>query len=120
MSKYQEQNLALRDRIFEVQTRMQKIVDKYKELVGALQLIESERASLMTKSTENQKKFDVCVTDNQKLYKVNLELIQEYRKKGVWDALLQKEPVTQLKRVQIENTVQSYTDRIDALKTVDQ
>ena len=53
---------------------------------------------------------------NLKLYRLNNELIDKYNKKGAWDALLQREPFTQIKDVQIQSLLQEYRDKNDALK----
>jgi chromosome segregation ATPase len=55
-----------------------------------------------------------CEGDNRKLYQLNVELLERYRKKGVFDALLQHEPVTGLKDVDMQNVIQKYRDEIDA------
>jgi len=57
-----------------------------------------------------------CNDNNAKLYAVSQELMARYQRKGVWDAILQREPVTGLKQVQIDNILQDYKDKIDALK----
>ena len=112
--KYQQGNAALRERIVDAQEKMQKLVDKYKELVAALGYVEDERAQLRKTVAGKDVEIGTCVGKNQKLYTLNLEVLDLYENKGVWDALLQKEPVTQLKRVEVENIVESYKERIAA------
>ena len=112
--KYQQGNTALRERIVDGQEKMQKLVDKYKELVAALGYVEDERAQLRKTVAGKDVEMGACVGKNQKLYTLNLELLDLYEHKGVWDALLQKEPVTQLKRVEVENIVEAYKERITA------
>lgn len=53
---------------------------------------------------------------NMKLYSLNVELLDRYKKKGVWDAMLQQEPVTGLKDVRMQALVQEYRDKLDQLK----
>lgn len=109
--KYQQGNTALRQRIVDSQEKMQKLVDKYKELVAALGYVEDERAQLRKTVVGKDVEIGSCADKNQKLYALNLELLDLYENKGVWDALLQKEPVTQLKRVEVENIVEGYKER---------
>ncbi len=59
----------------------------------------------------------VCEAKNLALYRLSTELVEHYRSKGVWDALLQKEPVTQLKDVEIENLLAEYRDKLNAART---
>jgi chromosome segregation ATPase len=49
-----------------------------------------------------------CEDKNLKLYGYGADLLQAYRKKGVWASLAQKDPVLGLKEVDVENVVQEY------------
>lgn len=109
-----EGNDALRDRIKDQHEKMQKLVDKYKELVAALRQVEGERSELNANHTAQTRQLEVCETRNVKLYETALEVLDRYENKGVWEALVQREPVTQLKRVEIENLVQDYKYRMSA------
>jgi chromosome segregation ATPase len=53
---------------------------------------------------------------NQKLVDLNKELVNLYQRKGVMDALLQKEPLTQIKDVRVNALAQDYHERVDALR----
>jgi chromosome segregation ATPase len=57
-----------------------------------------------------------CETKNRQLYVYSQDLLERYKKKGVWSALAQKEPVFGLKEVGIENTVQEYHDKLASEK----
>ena len=56
----------------------------------------------------------MCVANNKKLYEVGHELLQRYQDKGVMDALLQREPITQLKRVQMETLAEEVTGKLES------
>lgn len=113
LSKYQEANEKLRERLSQSVDRIQKVVDKYKELVEVLRQLEQERAHLADNAYEQAIQVNQCVEKNQRLYTLNIELLDRYKKKGVWTALLQKEPFTQLQRVEIENITQEYQQKLD-------
>jgi len=49
-----------------------------------------------------------CETKNLKLYGYAQDVLQAYRKKGVWAALSQKDPVFGLRDVDVQNVVQEY------------
>ena len=119
VGKYQEAVSAQRTRMVEMRDKFQKLVDKYKELVVALRLVEGERASIQKANQSGLRELDNCADKNQQLYQVNLELLNQYKNKGVWDAMLQKEPVTQLKQVEIENIIEDIQYRIEKLKVAD-
>lgn len=55
-----------------------------------------------------------CEGNNRKLYQLNVDLLERYRKKGVFDTLLQHEPVTGLQDVEMQNIIQKYRDENDA------
>jgi chromosome segregation ATPase len=78
-------------------------------------LREKERAILEVQArlTEVEAKLVDTERKNLDLYRANVELMEMYRKKGPLTALLQKEPVTGLKGVSIENTLQEYRMKLD-------
>ncbi len=53
-----------------------------------------------------------CMTHNRKLGALSTELLGRYADKGVMDAMMEREPLTQIKRVELENLVQQYGDSI--------
>lgn len=55
-----------------------------------------------------------CREKNGRLAAIAQELATSYQKKGVVDILTSSEPLTQLKKVEMEKLVQEYLDRIDA------
>ena len=119
VGKYQDAVSAQRTRMVEMRDKFQKLVDKYKELVVALRLVENERAEIQKEKLSGLRVLENCADNNQQLYQVNVELLKQYENKGVLDAILQKEPVTQLKQVEIENIVDDMKYRIDKLKVSD-
>jgi len=55
-----------------------------------------------------------CREKNGKLAALSEELTKSYQKKGVVDVLSSNEPLTQLKKVEMEKLMQEYLDRVDA------
>jgi chromosome segregation ATPase len=55
-----------------------------------------------------------CETKNVTLFGYAEEVLQRYRKKGVWASLSQKDPVFGLKEVEVENVVQEYQLKFDS------
>ena len=53
---------------------------------------------------------------NLQLYKYSVELMDRYKNKGVWSGVAQMEPFTGLKRVEIENLLDEYRDKLEAQK----
>lgn len=115
-ARSQETGNALRDRIKDQQEKLQKVVDKYKELVETLRQVETDRTRLQATAKTQETQLDICTNDNIKLYELGLELADLYENKGMWAALVEREPVTQLKRVELENRVQEYRYRANRLQ----
>ena len=90
--------------------------ENLQQTVQNLRKTESDRNQLQETVVGQAQQIDSCESKNVDLVLVNRELIDHYEKKGIFDALLQHEPVTQLKRVEIENIAQEYQDRIDQLE----
>lgn len=80
-----------------------------------LRRTESEKNLLQETVVSQAQQIETCESHNVKLLQVNHDLLGQYENKGFFDAMLQREPLTQLKRVEIENIVQDYQDRLDRL-----
>lgn len=61
--------------------------------------------------------IDTCEKKNARFFELNNELLGKYRDKGVGDALLEAEPFTGVKRVELDNLIQEYRDKLEAQKT---
>jgi chromosome segregation ATPase len=102
LAKSKENNVALNDKLQETAARLQQTETEKRELEGI--------------RTEQAQQIEACTDKNAKLFKANMELLGHYEKKGWLDALMQKEPLTGLKQVEIENLAEEYRDRIEALQ----
>jgi chromosome segregation ATPase len=60
--------------------------------------------------------LQACDDKNAKLYQLTGDLMSSYQRKGVWDSVLQKEPFTGIKDVEIQSLLQEYRDKADALR----
>lgn len=69
-------------------------------------------AEQLRRQTEN---FDLCYSNNKKLYSMNLELLERYQNKGFMDVVRQKEPFTGQARVTVENLIQDYQYQLEDL-----
>lgn len=63
---------------------------------------------------QRDREVTVCEAKNLKLYEYNVQLLGRYQGKGFLDVLRQKEPITGMKNVEIENLLEEYRDKIDA------
>lgn len=112
LAKYQETDVKLREYIEKQNEKIQQIVDKYKELVQNLRAVEAEKSQLSTLLKTKTADYDRCAEKNNQLYTMGTEVLDLYENKGMWDSLWQKEPVTKLKKVEMENLVSEYRYRM--------
>lgn len=116
----QEQQVSYANKLKDTEDRLRKVVDKYKELVEQLRKSEEQGVALQANLGQQGELLAQCTKDNQALYQTSLDLLQRYEEKGVWDAVMQHEPVTQLKRVEIESIGETYRDRAEQHKFMPQ
>lgn len=118
LDRYKENDAALRARITEDRARMQELIDKFRETAQSLRQVEMERGELKATVSAQREGIRQCTRKNLELYQANLDLLDRYQAKGVWDAMLQREAVTGLRRVEIENLVEDYRRRLDQMQVV--
>lgn len=74
---------------------------------------EKRRASLLTNSLDTQtKNFEMCKNNNSELAAISQQLLDRYDDKGFVDLLKEKEFITGIKHVALENFVQDQRYRI--------
>ncbi len=91
-----------------LKSRFDQLVDQFRSTVATLKELEQERDRLASHVVDYDVRVKACERNNEALYKADLELIDLYESKGVFASLMQREPVTKLKRVQIENLMDQY------------
>lgn len=116
INHYKEKYKALTDRLLDTRQKFQEVIDKFKQTIATLRQVEGERNQLKVTLQDRTRETESCIKKNIDLYQTNLDLVKQYKNKGVIDALFQKDPVTGLKEVEIENTVQNYKTRLEQLR----
>jgi len=115
LSGQSKQLSDLSDKQLSDKQQLADLADKYKLLEQ--QYAENNKNLQQTQAEKEQQKkqlegeIRVCEKMNADLYQLGVKLMDRYRDKGVWDALLQAEPFTQLENVKMENLLQDYRDR---------
>jgi chromosome segregation ATPase len=89
-----------------------KLAAAAKELAATTAELATVKLSLEQSNTANAS----CENKNLTLYGYSEDLLKQYKNKGVWAALAQKDPVLGLKNVDIENVVQEYRLKFDSQK----
>ena len=106
----------LATKLDETTRQLAAMTQKQNETASELGKRESELAQVNASLSKSNSDNLSCEAKNQKLFDYGQVLLQRYQKKGVWDALTNKEPVLGLERVDEENTVQEYRNKLAAEK----
>jgi uncharacterized protein (DUF3084 family) len=93
--------------------RTEDLVAQFRQTIEQLRATELERNQLKTQSETRQRAFEQCVASNQKLFETGNEVLDRYENKGKWDALREREPFTQTRRVRLQNAVDEYRWALD-------
>lgn len=67
-------------------------------------------ASVLAKENEQRK---LCETNNAALYGIGRELVDWYGRKGAFHAILEAEPFTRMKSVEMENLLENYREKLE-------
>ncbi|MBE9520481.1 MAG: hypothetical protein IME97_05065 [Proteobacteria bacterium] len=100
-----------------VKTELADLELKYGRVVMGfdqdLKRMAADKKTLESEVRKERHKFNRCETKNAKLCLIANELIEKYQNKGIVGTLIQKEPFTQLKKVEIEKFMQEYKEKIE-------
>ena len=109
----QSENDVLKKRLAD--TEVQLAASAALQRVTAQMLAQVESAKKRTEGELSGKanKLQVCQAHNGQLYAMGREMMQKYRDKSCQDALAQAEPFTGLKKVEVENLLEIWRDRLD-------
>jgi len=117
LDKSKDSNLKLVSRVKQDNERMKDMIEKYRETVNKLQIVNRDNQLLANAVSERNQWIGQCQSKNTKMYTLNVELLQRYRNKDFSDDALEKEAFTGLVAVELENQEQEYQFRLDDLQT---
>ena len=109
----QRERERLEGELAQQKTRMQELVDKFRETATTLRDMEAEAAVAKQTVVQRDTEIKACVDRNHKLYELNDEVLYRLADQGFWSSLSRHEPFTRLKRTQLENLADGYRDRAD-------
>src|SRR5262249_4723473 len=73
---------------------------------------ETAMTALETRQQQQSERLGKCIDHNVALYRLGQQLLDRYRDKGMGESLAQQESMLQLGRVQLENLIQDYRDKL--------
>lgn len=88
-----------------------KLQDVYGKTSQALNARDADAKRLDAVVAKLRPQLTSCEAKNAQLYKIGEEVLDLYDKQDVFD-LASREPVTKIKRVEIENAMQDYEDKM--------
>lgn len=103
---------ATRARLEATEEELRETRESLRALTAELREAQRAAAERDSRLAQLESQFEESERRNLQLFEANDELLERYRKKGPLTALLQKEPVTGLKGVAMENELQEYRLRL--------
>lgn len=89
-----------------------KLQAAYNDTTQAARARDAEANHLEATLVETRKRALSCEAKNGELYKLGIEALDLFDHKGIFDVLTTGEPITKLKRVEMENLVQDKRDKM--------
>lgn len=90
--------------------------DRLTESTRQLRQTEAEKKVLEGLKARNEREIATCEAHNGKLYQVGRELMGRYANKTCAETMAQAEPFTGLRKVEVENLLETYRDKLDEQK----
>lgn len=112
----QAENEALKGRLSDTEKQLADSVALQRATAQTLAQVESAKKQTENQLAGNQQGLKTCQAHNGKLHSIGREMMQKYRNKSCQDALAQAEPFTGLKKVEVENLLEAWRDRLDREK----
>ncbi|WP_235001275.1 DNA repair protein [Nitrosovibrio sp. Nv4] len=97
----------------ELRLRLDEAAKQNEELSVRRQQLEQDlkdTANRLAKQNEHRK---LCEANNGELYRIGRELVDWYADKGPLSAILEAEPFTRMKSVEMENLLESYREKLE-------
>jgi len=100
------------------QNNLAELKTQHQKALGDLAFNDGQRKTLSTNLAETTKSLNTCEDKNGKLYTYGKELVQIYDNPSLYESVMRKEKFFQLKRVELENILQSQQDKLDEARYV--
>ena len=100
----------------QLKQRTTELVTRFREMALNLKEVEADRGKLQNDLKERSTAFDKCAQDNLGLFEVNSEILDRYEHVGVFTRIGTADPFTKIARSRIENLVDEYRERAQALR----
>lgn len=102
----------------ELDQRLAELTTKQTHIENELAQIQAQKKQMESTLLTRDQQVTFCESKNLKLYQHGRDLVEQCRDRSATDAVLRLEPFTGIKRVEIENLLEEYRDKLDAQKLV--
>jgi chromosome segregation ATPase len=109
---YRQAVREFNDRLEERNQTLDKWKDAYTEAATVARTKDAERAKFEAESKAFKASTQACTAKNKELSKVGRELLARYEGVTVGERFIDSEPIVGIRRVQIQNLLQDYGDRV--------
>jgi len=114
-----KQDLAsTRSRRAETESKLAETAKTLSQTQQNLARTEADKRALESVKARQEREIGACEGKNLKLYQIGRELMTRFEQKTCGEILAQKEPFTGLRRVQVENLLEEYRDKLDEQKLI--
>jgi chromosome segregation ATPase len=96
--------------------RTAELVDRFKETIGTLKSVESDRDQLRRSADELRTKYDKCAENNEQLYQISSTVLDRYAHVGFFTKAAATEPFTHLERTRMDNLIVETHERAEELR----
>ena len=93
-------------------TQLTDLTTEHQKALADLQFNENQRKTLSGSLAKTNRALNDCGEKNQKLYSLGAEVVGIYDKPSAYQAAMRNEQFFQLKRVELENVLQGYQDKM--------
>jgi len=99
-------------RLAERDDTLSKWKSAYEDAATVARSKDAERAKFESEATNYKASTKSCLAKNAQLMKVGRELLRRYEALTVGDMVVAREPLLQARRVEIQNLLQDYQDKL--------
>jgi hypothetical protein len=112
----QAEGEALKARLADTEKKLADSVALQRTTAEKLAQTESVKKQAEGQLADSRQDLKLCQTHNGSLYALGREMMDKYRDKSCQDALAQAEPFTGLKKIEVENLLETWRDQLDREK----
>ncbi|NWG87714.1 MAG: hypothetical protein HXY26_09465 [Hydrogenophilaceae bacterium] len=118
LKQERERREALEKELAATKEQLDKTQTSLDETSRTLATTEAEKKRLEAIKALREKEIALCEDKNKTLYQLGRDLMARFEQKSCGEILAQKEPFSGLKRVDIENLLEEYRDKLDEQKII--